>query len=189
MHTEQFLESLAEMPIIASVKDDEGLNQALMSDCNVIFVLYGDLLRIGGIVSRAREAGKAAFVHIDLIEGLSQRDVAVDYLVAHTSLSGILSTKVNLIRRAAAKRLPAIQRCFLLDSMSLGNVQRQYAADAACAMEALPGAMPKVIRRLTRMIEAPIITGGLISDKEDVYAVLNAGAVAVSTTNQKIWFL
>ncbi|WP_317246652.1 glycerol-3-phosphate responsive antiterminator [Roseburia amylophila] len=33
------------------------------------------------------------------------------------------------------------------------------------------------------------VTGGLISDKEDVVSMLNAGAVCISSTNPDVWFL
>ena len=45
--------------------------------------------------------------------------------------------------------------------------------------------MPKVIRRVCRLVRVPVIAGGLISDKEDVMAALSAGAISVSTTNPK----
>ena len=35
----------------------------------------------------------------------------------------------------------------------------------------------------------PVIAGGLISDKEDIIAALDAGAAAISSTNPAIWFL
>lgn len=189
MRAEDFLDALARHPIIASVKDEEGLIHALQSDCGVIFTLYGDLLNIGGILQRIKEAGKVAFAHIDLIEGLAPREVSVAYLAKSTRADGILSTKVPLIRCAAGHGLLAIQRYFLLDSMAFNHVERQFAADAACAMEVLPGGMPKVITRVVERVRAPIITGGLIQDKEDVLGVLKAGATAVSSTNPEIWFL
>ena len=34
----------------------------------------------------------------------------------------------------------------------------------------------------------PVIAGGLISDKEDIIAALDAGAAAISSTNPAIWF-
>lgn len=49
--------------------------------------------------------------------------------------------------------------------------------------------MPKIIRKITGENKTPLIAGGLISDKEDVCNALDAGAVAVSSTNAKIWFL
>ncbi|WP_352427367.1 glycerol-3-phosphate responsive antiterminator, partial [Enterocloster asparagiformis] len=35
----------------------------------------------------------------------------------------------------------------------------------------------------------PIIAGGLIADKEDVMNALEAGALAISSTNQKVWLM
>jgi glycerol-3-phosphate responsive antiterminator len=34
-----------------------------------------------------------------------------------------------------------------------------------------------------------VIAGGLVSDKEDIMALLQAGVTSVSSTNEKIWFL
>ena len=38
-----FADSLAGNPIIAAVKEPEGLDRALDSDCGVIFLLCGDI--------------------------------------------------------------------------------------------------------------------------------------------------
>ena len=56
-------DSLAGNPIIAAVKDPEGLGQALDSDCGVIFLLCGDICSIGTLSARAAERGKALFIH------------------------------------------------------------------------------------------------------------------------------
>ena len=39
----------------------------------------------------------------------------------------------------------------------------------------------------TTKAKVPVLTGGLIADKEDVLAALEAGATAISTTNQAVW--
>ena len=49
--------------------------------------------------------------------------------------------------------------------------------------------MPKVLRKICTLSRIPVIAGGLIADKEDVLGALDAGAVAVSTTNQEVWML
>lgn len=56
-------------------------------------------------------------------------------------------------------------------------------------IEVLPGVMPKVLGRICKESRIPVIAGGLISDKEDIMAALNAGAVSISTTNQQVWFM
>lgn len=51
--------------------------------------------------------------------------------------------------------------------------------------------MPKVISRLCEFIEGkvPVIAGGMIMDKEDTMKALDAGATAISTTRQNVWFM
>ena len=69
MDKKKLLELLADGPVIAAVKDDAGLAAALASEVPVVFLLYGDLLNIGDLVRQVHDAGKAAFVHLDLVEG------------------------------------------------------------------------------------------------------------------------
>ena len=38
-------------------------------------------------------------------------------------------------------------------------------------------------------VSVPVIAGGLISDKEDIIAALDAGAASISTTKEELWFL
>ncbi|MDR1560014.1 MAG: glycerol-3-phosphate responsive antiterminator [Clostridiales bacterium] len=189
MKPDVFLRHLDENPVIAAVKDMDGLEKAIASNCEIIFVLFGDILNIPEITARIKTADKVAMLHVDLIEGLAYRDVSIDYIAKYTSADGILSTKLNLARRAGVCGLLAVQRFFLLDSMALANIHKQYSEDAACAIEILPGIIPKAISRLTKDISAPVIAGGLVNDKEDVINALNAGARAVSSSNQEVWFL
>lgn len=79
-----FKEALEDSPIIAAVKDDEGLSRCLTSDSRIIFILYGDIVTISDIVETVKSAGKLAIVHLDLINGLSSKEVAVDFLQKYT---------------------------------------------------------------------------------------------------------
>ena len=56
-------------------------------------------------------------------------------------------------------------------------------------IEVLPALMPRVLKRICSMNHIPVITGGLISEKEDVISMLSAGAACVSSTSQNVWFL
>lgn len=178
-----------ECPVIAAIKDESGLQRCLQTDIGIVFVLYGDICSIAGIVERLKEAGKTAMVHIDLISGLGSKEVAVDYVREYTRADGIISTKPVLIKRAHELGLYTIQRFFVLDSMAIDNIQKQTDAHTTDLIEILPGVMPKVIRKICGMISIPIIAGGLISDREDVLSALDAGAVAVSTTKCEVWEL
>lgn len=189
MLPDMFLELLEDYPVIAAVKDRQGLECALKSECKVIFSLFGDILSIADITKQVKKSGKSVFLHVDLIDGLAVRDVSIDYVIKNTNADGIISTKSNLVRRAESCGLLAIQRFFMLDSMALDNIRRQFTNDTAVAIEILPGVIPKVISRIAKDSPKPIIAGGLIADKEDVVNALGAGACAVSSTNPDIWFL
>lgn len=189
MNKTQLLDLLAEGPVIASVKDDEGLSAALESDVAVIFLLYGDILTVGEMVGRAHAAGKVVFVHLDLLDGLSSREICADFIASHTAADGVLSTKAALTRRAKKLGLVSVQRFFLLDSMALQNIEKHLSQDTSDLIEVLPGVMPKIIRQVSAAVDKPIIAGGLIADKEDVTGALGAGAVAVSSTNPAVWVM
>jgi glycerol-3-phosphate responsive antiterminator len=49
--------------------------------------------------------------------------------------------------------------------------------------------MPSVVKRIKTMFHYPIIASGLISEKDEVYALLDAGASSISTTDQAVWSL
>lgn len=182
-------EMLEDNPIVAAVKNQDGLEKCLKSECQIVFILYGNLVELPAIVDTLKSKDKMAIVHIDLVDGLSSREAAVDYIKVYTKADGIISTKSNLVRYAKACGLLTIQRFFILDSIALQNIQRQITADIADAIEILPGIMPKVFRELKKQTNRPIVAGGLISNKEDVLAALDAGATAISSTNEAIWFL
>lgn len=189
MRGEEFIELLQESPVVAAVKNAEGLAECLNSDCGVVFVLFGDIVGIGESIEQIKDAGKLAMVHVDLIDGLASRDVAVDYIARNTRADGIISTKPGLVRYAKTRGLLTVQRFFVLDSLSLAGIAKQLPLDAADAVEILPGVMPKIIRRLAQSTQKPLIAGGLISDKEDIVAALDAGAAAISSTNRDVWFM
>lgn len=189
MKPQEVLDLLAATSIVAAIKNKEGLQACLASDAQVVFVLYGSVVDIGEIAAKLQAAGKTAFIHIDLIDGLSPREAAVDFIAANTAAAGILSTKQALIRRAQQNGILAIRRFFLLDSMALQNMYKQLTPPLPDFVEVLPGVMPKTIASICKNVPVPVITGGLIADKEDVMSALSAGALAVSSTNPAVWNL
>mgnify|MGYP000028406461 CR=1 FL=1 len=76
----EFKEAIEDSPIIAAIKDDDGLKKCLTSESRVIFILYGDICNIPDIVETVKSSGKIAMVHIDLITGLSSKEIAVDFI-------------------------------------------------------------------------------------------------------------
>ena len=178
---------MLDCPVIAAVKDETGLAAALKSECEVIFLLFGSVVNIPDLVKRVRDAGKLAVVHIDLIDGLSQREVAVDGLASVCQPDGIISTRPTLVRRARHLGLVTVQRAFILDSLALSNLPDQLSVGKPDFIEILPGIMPRVITEITQSTATPVIAGGLIKYKDEVMAAMRAGAAAVSTTCPAVW--
>lgn len=183
-----FLELIEANPVIAAIKDDTGLRTCCTcEDIKVVFILYGDICDIEKIVRQVKQAGKIAMVHVDLMEGLSGKEIVVDYIKAHTQADGIISTRPALIKRGRELGLYTTLRTFILDSMSYENIPKQIANAKPDMLEILPGLMPKIIKRVTKIAKVPVIAGGLISDREDVLNALSAGAISVSSTNPVVW--
>ena len=181
------LEIIADSPVIAAVKDEEGLDKSLRTDCRIIFILYGNICSLTTIVERIKNRDKLAIVHADLVQGLSAKTEAIDYIKNNTKADGILSTKGNLVKHATDIGLIGILRNFIIDSMAMENVKKQVELAHPDMIEIMPGIMPEIIEKLKNEIKLPLIAGGLISDKKDVIAALSAGADAVSTTKEELW--
>ena len=180
-------ETLLDEPVIAAVKTDEALTAALASPCSAVFLLASTLLTVDGLVHRIHDAGKLAVVHIDLVDGLSSREIAVDSLNALCHPDGIISTRPTLIRRARHRGLLTVQRAFILDSLSLTSLSGQLEQGKPDFVEILPGIMPRVIAEISARTQVPVIAGGLLRDKADVMAAMRAGAAAVSTSAPGLW--
>lgn len=185
----EFKEALEDSPIITAIKDDDGLLKCIESDSRIVFILYGDIITIPDIVAKVKSAGKIAMIHIDLISGLSSKEIAVDFLKKYTEADGIITTKPALIKHARELGFYTILRLFLLDSMAYENIDKQVKSARPDVIEVLPAPMPKIVKKVCKLSPIPVIAGGLVSDKEDVMTLLQAGATSISTTDSKVWFL
>lgn len=190
---QEFYDAVEANPVIAAVKSDAGLQAAVeMEEIQVIFVLYGDVCTIPEILERIKAAGKKAMVHIDLIAGLSAKEISVEFIARQTRADEIITTKPALVRRAKELGIFAVLRFFVIDSLALKNIENlemQCGTSRPDFIEVLPGVMPKVLGRIAKVSRIPMIAGGLITEKEDVIAALSVGAIAVSSTNQDVWKL
>ena len=104
-------------------------------------------------------------VHIDLIQGLSSREVAVDFIHTYTSADGIISTRAPLIQRARELSMYTVMRFFLLDSMAFESIEKQLGHIRPDVVEVLPGPMPGIVKKICRLVSCPVIAGGLVERK------------------------
>ena len=82
------LHLLRQNPVIAAVKDNASLQLAIDSECQFISVLYGNICTISNIVKKIKNAGKYAFIHVDLLEEKNESIKFRDNLTAFDTSQG-----------------------------------------------------------------------------------------------------
>ncbi len=185
----KFIEIFRNNPIIPAVKTEEDIKEAVNTDNEIIFILTSTITTIPDMVKKIKDSGKLAFVHFDLVDGLARSVHALDYLADATNTDGIITTKTTLVKAARERNIFVVQRFFILDSLSIESGFKAIKDYKPDAIEILPGLMPKVIKQFSDSTSTPVIAGGLITDREDIMAALNAGACSVSTTRYDTWYM
>jgi glycerol uptake operon antiterminator len=173
--------------IIAAVSSLDKIDAAIDSPCKTVFLLTGNVFNLQNSIEKIQKAKKKVYVDVDFMDGFGRDTVFLEYLHQVLKPDGIISTKGNLIKKAMSLTLFAVQRIFIFDSMSLQSGIDSVKNIKPDAVEILPGIMPRIIKKVREATKLPIISGGLISDREDVDAALEAGAIGISTGNTKLW--
>lgn len=186
MQASELISCLECDPVIAAVCDDKWA-EALQSPVRVIFYLSANLMTVEEKLRQAHDAGKYVMVHIDLAEGIGKDRAGVSFL-ARCGADGVISTKGSVIRFAKEQGLLAVQRCFALDSRGLESIHDALRNTNPHLLEIMPGVIPKAIQAFIKS-GTPVIAGGLIQSKAEVTEALGAGAAAVSTGAQALWYL
>lgn len=182
-----FMEATENCPVISEIINDEWLGALPESDCEIVYIVYGDICTIPEIVEKVKAAGKMAIVHMDLIVGLSSKEISVDFLKKYTKVDGIISMKPAMIKRANDVGLFTIQRFYLMDRFTYANIEKHTKNCNPDIVEFLPAGLSKVMSFLIEKIDRPVVASGLTQDKDDVMGALKAGAIAVATSNRRVW--
>ncbi|MDY4207283.1 MAG: glycerol-3-phosphate responsive antiterminator [Lachnospiraceae bacterium] len=184
---EFFMEATEACPVIPEIKNEEGLASLPKSDSRLAYIIYGDICNIADIVEEVKAVGKMAIVHVDLIVGLSPKDISIDFIKKYTKADGIISMKAAMIKRANELGMFTIQRFYMMDGITYSNVEKHIKLCNPDVVELMPAGLYKLIRYLVEKIDQPTVASGLTQDKEDIIGALKAGAVAVATTNRSLW--
>ena len=182
-----FSDKLKNNPVIAGVKDLANLDDALSTDCSVVFLLCGTIFDLKDTVKKVKDAGKLVFIHVDLLDGFSKDTTALKYICSEICPDGIISTKNNLLKAAKNMGLLTVQRVFIIDSLSIDTAVKASQLINPDAIEIMPGIMPRIVDKLSKSMDVPVIVGGLVSEAADVRTAVENGALGVSTSSKEIW--
>ena len=162
-------------PVVAAVRSESDFELAISSEVQTVFVLKANIMEVEDLVKRAHAKGKLLFFHVDFVDGLS-KDAA-----------GVISTRTGIICAAKELGITCIQRFFMIDSRSVDTALESLKQSKADLIEIMPALAYKSITKMKHSVNTPIIAGGLIEFKEEVFCALNAGASMISTGKKELW--
>jgi glycerol uptake operon antiterminator len=185
----RFLRALKVNPVIPAVRGrDEDLERALAGDHAAIFVLGGDVFRMLERVRRRPYRRPFICVNVDMVGGVASDSSGIRFLARE--VDGVISTHRKVVEIARSNGALAIQRLFAIDTSAVERglkVLRQADPDA---VEILPGlAFPEIVESYRAALNKPVLAGGLIKDRPTAAAILEAGAVGISTSDHRLWKL
>ena len=189
MDQHQLFDEIIKSPVIAAVRDSNALDAALEAPVRIVFLLSASINDVAMQCARVSQSGQKCFLHVDLVEGLRPDQQGMKFVASEIQPYGIITTKVNCVRWAQSLELATVQRIFLLDSLALRDGAANIRSSSPDLVEILPGISEKAIRLAVASFHRPLIAGGLIRSRADVYAALGAGALGVSTGDQALWRL
>ncbi|EFD05425.1 Glycerol-3-phosphate responsive antiterminator [Peptostreptococcus anaerobius] len=182
-------EKFEDNPMVVAVTNEATLGFALNSTNEIVFLLSGTISDLRVTVNKLLDKGKLVFVHIDMISGMSSSPAVVEYIGdIFDKKIGIITTKPALVKKAISENIRVIHRAFMVDSKSknifLDNITQNFTPDA---VEIMPAMVHSVIREVRdKLPKMTIIAGGLVTDKKEIYEIINSGADAISTSSVKL---
>jgi glycerol uptake operon antiterminator len=183
-----FVERLKRKPVIGGMKQGSDLQRAIDQGVEVFFILTGTIFDLEVKAAQIKEHGRLVLAHVDLLEGIGRDASGIRFLAKRLGVDGVLSTRNAVIRAAKDEGLLAVQRLFLLDSEAVRTALTIAERSNPDAVEVLPGLIiPSIIHRLPTQNLPPLIAGGLVETRAEVKAILQSGAVAVSTSREELW--
>ncbi|MCS7235802.1 MAG: glycerol-3-phosphate responsive antiterminator [Armatimonadota bacterium] len=186
---ETLLRGLREFPVVPAVRSLEDVEEARRRGAAAIFFFKGDVFALREALARCADSGVPVYVHLDLVEGVG-KDAAGIRLLRELGAAGVVSTRGPLLREAKASGLLAVHRVFMVDSEALRTGIAAVRAADPDLVEVLPGVVvPYAIRELRASLPQPVIGAGLVTQAEQVAAILRAGAVGVSASAKRLWGL
>jgi len=175
-------------PVIATLYGVEQVGAFVDSAAEVSIVANVELRKLQPVIATLTQAGKYVIVNIDSCEGLSQDKGGVDYL-ADIGVASLVSTRVATIQRANRAGMVTMQKVFVTDRSTWPRSVKALEQSDPNLVQIMPAPMLAHLPEADRKGLPPIVTSGFVCNQDDIRSALAHGAVAVSTSDRKLWHL
>lgn len=172
------------LPAISNYKT---LKKFLSSELLYGIIVDFQLAEIGDIIDQFRAHHKKILVHIDMIHGLSPDEFGAIYLIQNHHVDGIISIKPKVIMLAKKRKVIAMQRIFLRDSLSFHRSLDFVSKSRPDCVEVLPAISGELLRTIKESVQIPLFCGGLISSEEQIQDCFDSGADGITVSNTSLW--
>jgi len=179
---------LTRHPVIATLYGAELIDDFIASEAEISIVANFELRRLQSVIKSLTDAKKYPIVNIDSCDGLSQDKGGVDYL-AEIGAKGLVSTRVATVQRAKKAGLVSIQKVFVTDRSTFPRSVSALEQSEPNLVQLMPAPMLPHIPAQYRKAMPPIVASGFVCGREDALNAISNGAIAVSTSDKKLWKL
>ena len=175
--------------VIPAISNHKDLKRFLQLPIEYGILMNFQLAQIPELVQIMKDHQKKILIHSELIKGLTSDEYGAIYLIQNLKVDGIISSKSKVIEVCKKRKVLAIYRFFLKDSVSLEQSLDMARKSEADYLEILPALSLEIIPDIKKQLDKPIWMCGLIRTKEQINKCFEAGAVAVTTSNSDLWMI
>jgi glycerol uptake operon antiterminator len=181
-----FLSRLAMYPCCPATTTGEQFRRALASRSEVVLILRANGLELAPFIGQAHELGKLVAVHLDLVSGLRGDRASVQWL-SESGADAVVSSRGHLMATIRHERMTAIQRLLLVRLTHLSTGVASIRRSEPDIVEVLPGVVLPQVRHLLPELGLPLLAGGFVRTTDDVRALMECGAIAVTSSKEELW--
>lgn len=178
---------LEDQRIIPAISNYQDLKKFLSLPLVYGILMNFQLAQLPELVKLMKDNHKKVLIHSELIKGLSSDEFGAIYLIQTLNVDGIISSKPKVIEICRKRKVIGIFRFFLKDSVSLTQSLDMARKISPHYLEVLPAISTDILPEIIENTNSQILMGGLIRKKEQIRRCLDAGAVAVTTSNTDFW--
>jgi glycerol uptake operon antiterminator len=183
------LERLKKYKMVAAIKEPKYIEKAIKNKehLSAVLLMTGTILTVKRYVDFIQSEGLPVILHVEKIGGLEMDGDGIHFVKKNVQPTAIVTTRNGIIKKAKSSGLFVIQRIFLIDTEVYHNLVKDVDQIRSDIIEIMPCRATDFLKKFTKVSQVPVITGGLLTLPEHAKEAINNGALAVTTSNSKLW--